>query len=296
MSTPSEALLARTRDELRAEAEAIRMRLPAGPPAEPMRVVAASAVAPAPVDEAKRLDYSIDELCAENYTLFVERAFHALIRRPVEPDTRSALIRRMAAGVSKVEILGDLRYSPEGRAVGARIPGLRRAYLLAKLFNIPFAGFVAEWFFCIARLPTQARQQRAQETYQAGRVHVLGEQCAVIGQRLAAIVGEQAALAKRVAAMAGGEDGLRSLVDAQTRQLERIEDLSRQVRAVSEEQAGSVRAAQVAELAERVDALVVRAGDANEDYRRMVLGMNHWLTMLRSNLAELESSAAPKAD
>ena len=160
MSNAFEITLERVKDEIRAEADAIRRRVPSARVVEPSALAAApvAAMVDAPGDAGGRLDYTVDALCMANYAQFVEHAFRAIIKREVEADTRSALVRRLAAGTSKIEVLGDLRYSPEGNAVGTRIAGLRPAYLLAKLFNVPVLGYVAESAFRLFRLPIQSRQ------------------------------------------------------------------------------------------------------------------------------------------
>ncbi|HNR91105.1 MAG TPA: hypothetical protein PKO41_01650 [Dokdonella sp.] len=300
MSVSFETLLERTKDEIRAEAEAIRRRLPVETVVQPSAYEAVPVEAGAARGPSQgprvRLDYSIDELCLENYASFVERAFEAIIKRSIEPDTRSALVRRLASGTTKVEILGDLLYSPEGRSVGVRVAGLRKSYLLAKLFNVPVVGYLAEWCFRIARLPIQARQQRAMETYQAGRLHELRDAVQALELRCAELAREQDAIAARLAALTGDDEaGLKSLGEAQQEQAEQLEKLSRRVVELVDGQASGLREesrlrdAQVSQLAARIDEIGRHAVDGNEDYRRLVLGMNHWLTTLRTNLAELGS-------
>lgn len=297
MSASFETQLARVKDEIRAEAEAIRRQLPVD------RAPGPSAVAATPVGvvaaetggSRSRLEYSINELCLENYATFVERAFEALVKREVEPDTRSALVRRLAAGTSKIEILGDLRYSPEGRSAGTRIDGLRPAYLLAKLFNLPVIGYVAEWCFRIARLPIQARQQRSMETYQAGRQHELHVAIRDLERRCEALREGQAAIAAQIAAITGAEDA-GNLHEAQRQLGAQIEALSRRLAQSVDRQTGELREAtqlqdsRIDELAAHIDGMALRVKDGNEDYHRLVLGMNHWLTSLRTNLAALESA------
>lgn len=311
MSNAFEITLERVKDEIRAEADAIRMRLPAARTVEPSAFAAAPIAAGVdpPRDPGERLDYTVDALCMGNYAQFVEHAFRAIIKREVEPDTRSALVLRLAAGTSKVEILGDLRYSPEGNAAGTRIAGLRPAYLLAKLFHVPVVGYIAESAFRMLRLPIQARQQRAVETYQAGREHELRDRCLRLERRCEALLSAQAALTDRLAALSGGESsGVRELFALQARHAEQLENVSRRLTALADENATGIREAvalrdarsgqlaqRMDELAQRVEEVALRANDGDEDYRRMVLGMNHWLTSLRANLDEISASPGASA-
>lgn len=306
MSNSFEITLERVKDEIRAEADAIRMRLPASRAIEPSALAAApiAAAFDAPREAQDRLDYTIDALCMANYAQFVEEAFRAIIKREIEADTRSALVRRLAAGISKVEVLGDLRYSPEGQAAGTRIAGLRRAYLLAKLFHVPVIGFLAESAFRLLRLPVQARQQRAVETYQAGREHELRDRCTRLEKRCESLLIGQAALSERLAALAGGESsGVQELLVLQARHAEQLESVSRRLTTLADDNAAGLREAvtlrdaragqlqeRIDELARCIDEVALRAGDGNADYHRMVLGMNHWLTSLRANLGEISAS------
>ncbi len=302
MSTSFETTLERVKDEIRAEAEAIRLRLPQARAPEPAALVpgpiggpAANAAAAASAPAA----YSVDSLCAANYARFVEEAFRAVIGREIEADTRSQLVRRLAAGISKAEILGDLRYSPEGRALAVPVAGLRPAYLLAKLFHVPVVGYVAEWLFRLARLPIQARQQRATETYLAGREHEAGLRMQALARQGEVLAADQAGLSMRMQALVG-EDAvaLKEIVAAQQTLADGIEALSRRLGVLADDNAGGMRrtASMYDALAARVDEVARRAGDGNQDYHRLVLGMNHWLAALRTNLAEIESaeSASPR--
>ncbi|MBN8481080.1 MAG: hypothetical protein J0L88_05755 [Xanthomonadales bacterium] len=302
MSTSFETTLERVKDEIRAEAEAIRQRLPQARAIEPAAVVPAPIAGPVAGNGTAvhgQAALTVDSLCSANYARFVEEAFRAVIGRDIEADTRSQLVRRLAAGASKVEILGDLRYSPEGRAQDVGVAGLRPAYLLAKLFKVPVVGYLAEWLFRLARLPIQARQQRAAETYLAGREHEAGLRMGALARQGEALVAEQVALSARLQALLGSDAAaLKEIITAQRGLANEIEALSRRLGALADDSAGGVRrvVAMHDALAVRIDEVAQRAGDGNRDYHRLVLGMNHWLAALRTNLAELESaeSASPR--
>ena len=80
-------------------------------------------------------------LLAPNGRAFVEGAFSAILHRP--PDAQ-ALVHygdQLASGAqSKIEILGQLRYSREGRKIGAKVPGLLRRYVVLHSYRLPRVG------------------------------------------------------------------------------------------------------------------------------------------------------------
>ena len=83
--------------------------------------------------EATRNRYSIEELSQAHFTRFLNQAFVALLRRPPDPAGLEAQMRLLVAGRSKIEILGNLRWSPEGRDIGVHVPWLLPRYILAKV-------------------------------------------------------------------------------------------------------------------------------------------------------------------
>lgn len=74
---------------------------------------------------------------------FVAAAYRALLGR--EPD-EAGLAHQVAAlasgATNRIEVLGRLRYSVEGRRVGRPVPGLRRRYLAQRAYRLPLLGRV----------------------------------------------------------------------------------------------------------------------------------------------------------
>jgi len=64
---------------------------------------------------------------------FLEAAYVTLLRRPPDEAGQLHYLSRLASARSRPRVLGELRYSAEGRLVGAVLPGLRRRYLLHSL-------------------------------------------------------------------------------------------------------------------------------------------------------------------
>jgi len=100
----------------------------------------------------------------------LDLAYRRLLNRP--PDATGVANFRRAlrtARRTKVEVLGLIRYSAEGRAQGATVPGLTAAFALALLYRVPLLGWFAAFIASALRLPPHLRdrslaEQTAQET------------------------------------------------------------------------------------------------------------------------------------
>ena len=174
-SGANDSYLERVKTEIRAEADAARMRAPLPRNEAPAPRRAESVSHDGTIDRARR-DYTIAELTGEDYTAFVDGAFRALLKRPPDEPGLEAQVRLLAAGAPKAEVLGNLRYSPEGRTIATNVHGLFPRYALAKLARVPVVGFVLSWLIAFAGLPMLLRHQRAADTrnaaqFQDTRVH-----------------------------------------------------------------------------------------------------------------------------
>ncbi|HUD41141.1 MAG TPA: hypothetical protein VMR06_04005 [Dokdonella sp.] len=264
--------LARIKDEIRAEADAARGRSPL-----PRREAPPAAPDPTAAADSPRVR-TIPELSAAHHLDFLHGAFRAILKRPPDGPGELVQLRLLAAGASKVEILGNLRYSPEGREVGVEIPGLRPRYLLTKLFRVPVIGYLAEWLLALAGLPKLMHHLRASDTYNAARAR---DTAAAIDARFA--------------------DHTRDIAEHQKlieEQLDRLNRGSDDLRRVQTELAGFVEVAQrrFAALDGALDAVRDLSGSRIQtqidELRHHVLSMNHWLTSLRRSVAALEDADA----
>lgn len=142
-------------DELRTTFErALDRAAPAGQ--APIVVAPAAAAEPAP---AGRLD--IRALMGLNDLAFIEKAYLGILaRRPDETGIRH-YASMLAAGSSRVAVLGELRYSAEGRKVGAVVPGLRKRFLVQRLYRLPLLGRLIRTMTGVVALPGLMRDVTA---------------------------------------------------------------------------------------------------------------------------------------
>ena len=146
-------LVTRLHDEIRADAARLRTVEVGDAPAP----IATNAL---PLDHPQRDRYRLDELVHVHGEEFVERAYVCLLKR--RPDAAALLqtVDRLYRGDSKIALLGDLRWSAEGRRHAVRVDGLRARYAFWRITQWPVIGAVVERVALIAALPSIAREQR----------------------------------------------------------------------------------------------------------------------------------------
>lgn len=248
---PVEKPLEVVREEIRADAEIARLRASLHPRPIP-------GILPDPEIVTAKSDngVSIAELCQSHSAAFIRQAYAVLLRREPDKENFNRHMSLLATGHSKVEVLGNLRWSAEGRDIGVRVPGLLPRYLLAKATRIPVFGYVLEWLTSLAGLPRILRHQRASDAYHAAQFEGLGEQSRAT---------------------------LQEISNRQANEFGRID------------QQGWEHIAVLNQLRESIASLqegLKRDAANTKELRHLVLSMNHWLTSLRQNLSALESTDA----
>lgn len=124
---------------------------------------------------APKAQYTMGELLVYADADFVFNAYRAVLRRgPDDAGLRHFLSRLRAGHTSKVEVLGDLRWSPEGQARGVHVDGLLIPYTLWRWKRKRFIGPVIRWIHAFVRLGSLADRQFAQASGQVHETHELG--------------------------------------------------------------------------------------------------------------------------
>lgn len=238
-----------------------------------------------------RLDYRIGELTDAHHRAFVEQAFHALLKRAPTPAESDAHLALLAAGATKAEALGNLRWSPEGRAVGTRIAGLAPRYAMAKLRRVPLLGYLIDIPLNLAALPAIARHQRASDAMLAAGDAAASQSARELAARLDAFDANTAQAfeqSRQASAQAFDEarrrlDDLHAFAhelnvarDALARTLGEVGD-SLRLRIDTLENSG-------AEIRSRFDEL--------EFIRQRFYAINHWTHHLEQAFARIERTAA----
>ncbi|RYD16208.1 MAG: hypothetical protein EOP90_05300 [Lysobacteraceae bacterium] len=181
--------------------------------------------------EPRRLAYRIGELTDAHYRAFVDQSFHALLKRLPSEAEAAVQVAALAAGATKAEILGNLRWSPEGRRIGVHVAGLLPRYASAKLRRVPLLGYLLDFALTLAALPQLARHQRASDALLAAGDEAAAARNAALAARFAvaeAHAGSQFdLLQQRVDDLHGYAHGLRTALDELTRTLVDVDAATR---------------------------------------------------------------------
>ncbi len=83
---------------------------------------------------------TLEQLLSYNDERFIVSAYHTLLARAPDTEGMRYYLMRLRADVSKIEILAQLRSSPEGKSREIQIPGLKEAVRRHKQLKTPLLG------------------------------------------------------------------------------------------------------------------------------------------------------------
>jgi SAM-dependent methyltransferase len=110
--------------------------------------------------------YHINDLLRYHDRVFVQAAYRAVLKRsPDETESLRELKRLRSGYINKVDLLADLRFSPEGRAKGVYLDGLIFPALIRRLGQLPLIGYPIRLGIALLRLPNSIREQREFGSY-----------------------------------------------------------------------------------------------------------------------------------
>lgn len=129
--------------------------------------------------------YVLADFLGFNDADFVDVAYSKILRRPADDAGSQDYLRALRSGtVSKVEVLGLLRFSEEGRSKGVHVDGLLLPYKLHRWRRKRIVGWFIGMGMAIARLPRLAWHLQRLEAAAARESHELGR---LVNCRLAEI-------------------------------------------------------------------------------------------------------------
>ena len=196
------------------------------------------------------LPTTLDGITALRDRFFVQAAYRVLLGRDPDDAGGEECIRALRGGaLDKVDILGDLRSSPEGRARAVDIPGLAWRYRVRRLGRIPVVGRAVRWAETLLRLPAIVRStHRHQAAIELASVEAEEHVAAIL--RIQREVREARGLAARFATTEAMLAELMGSVNAAETDLRTIRD---ELRAL--EQRVESRHKRLAEATERLAAV-----------------------------------------
>ena len=102
--------------------------------------------------------YEMDDFLKYHHRDFVINAYHGILKRSPDSDGFDHFLRDLqSAKMTKAEVLGRLRFSPEGRSTKVKVKGLPVHFGIQLLFRIPVLGYLFRLVVGIFNLPTLFR-------------------------------------------------------------------------------------------------------------------------------------------
>lgn len=109
-------------------------------------------------------EYRLQDLLSFDEERFIDNSFRAILQREPDKDGRDYYLRKLRTGeMSKIGILSELRWSPEGLRAGIHVDGLLIRRYLDQLDRIAMVGPIFRWLKGFLKLHTLA------STYQLAR-------------------------------------------------------------------------------------------------------------------------------
>ena len=104
--------------------------------------------------EYKEEGYHINDFLKYHDQQFVMNAYRGILRRGPDSEAMRYFLKNLRTGkMTKAEVLGRLRYAPEGRANNVKISGLFWNFAIQSSFRIPVLGYFLRLGVGIANLP-----------------------------------------------------------------------------------------------------------------------------------------------
>ena len=119
-------------------------------------------------DLSARQSYTLSDFLNFHDEAFIRNAYRAILHREPDIGGLAHYLTALRSGrYTKVEILGRLRYSSEGRSYAVRIRGLFVPFAFQMAYHIPVLGYVFAWANFILRLPSVVRNWSRFEAFTA---------------------------------------------------------------------------------------------------------------------------------
>lgn len=247
---------------------------------------------------SRRSEYVLSDLIAYDDEEFVGNAYRAILLRSPDEHALSYLRELRDGTLTKVEILGELRWSEEGLRHSVHIDGLLLPYKLRQWRRLKILGPGLGWILSVLQLPLLLDRMAVQLGRQAGRSYRLGASMekanAEFGRRIASLEtafdGQHALLQERVDALASDVVADRAALD----QLRNVVPLVQQPAGLGEGSLDELYASfedQFRGTPEEVKARLepyckvvddVGAGTARAPILDLGCGRGEWLEVLRS--------------
>ncbi len=114
--------------------------------------------------EYKEDGYLIDDFMKYHDEDFMTKAYQGILMRSADPSAFEYFLSNLRSGkMTKAEVLGRLRYTPEGRVRHVRIQGLFWNFFIQSSFRMPVFGYFMRLMTAILNLPKIVRNLQTME-------------------------------------------------------------------------------------------------------------------------------------
>jgi O-antigen chain-terminating methyltransferase len=118
--------------------------------------------------------YRLNELLQFHDHKFIWNAYRAILKREPDEEGYQGYLALLRSGKrNKIDILGSLRYSSEGKRANVEIEGLESRARFRHLYQIPVVGYLVELTVTLLRLPSFIRNHRQLESHFSAQQEVV---------------------------------------------------------------------------------------------------------------------------
>ena len=109
-----------------------------------------------------RRSHTIDDFLKYHGEEFIQNAYWAILKREPDPQGHDFYLKKLKEGQQgRIEILGNIRFSPEGRKKRVKIRGILPRFLMYSSYKLPIAGPLMRVLTSIITLPIHIKRLNA---------------------------------------------------------------------------------------------------------------------------------------
>lgn len=130
-------------------------------------------------------EYQLNDLLKFHDVDFVNAAYRAILKRAPDPLGYSECLNQLREGhLDKIDLIGGLRFSPEGKLKNVRVKGLALPTFVRRLGHLPIIGYPIRLGTGLLRLPSLIHRVRRQETYSSAQSRRIAEHANKMSEHL----------------------------------------------------------------------------------------------------------------
>lgn len=133
-----------------------------------------------------RGSYTLADFLSFHDSLFIRNAYRGILGREPDAHGYAHYLTKLRNGVfNKIEILGRLRYSTEGRYLAKPVKGLFIPFVFNIIFKIPVVGYAVRLGVGILQLPRIIKNIYGYEAFTQGELNLIKQNAAEFQNELA---------------------------------------------------------------------------------------------------------------